>query len=78
MDQSSVSTVDKAIVTWHRIVEAFKHAYSLRTHLGDNNVGSQSFKDYVNTVRTRAVKTCEVYRISQMCKKDNLPIYLYT
>ena len=50
MDQSSVSTVDMATVTWHRIIEAFKHAYSLRTQLGDPNVGTESFKDYIKDV----------------------------
>ncbi|XP_053376277.1 glutathione hydrolase 1 proenzyme-like [Mercenaria mercenaria] len=42
-DISSVSTVDMATRTWHRIVEAFKHAFSLRSELGDSDIGSDEF-----------------------------------
>ena len=51
LDTSSVSTVDKALVTWHRVVEAYKHAYSLRTVLGDGDVGSDKFKTFIKEVR---------------------------
>ncbi|WAR01462.1 GGT1-like protein [Mya arenaria] len=44
----SVSTVPEATKSWHRMVEAFKHAYSLRTQLGDNHVGTPAFREYVN------------------------------
>ncbi|XP_052781988.1 glutathione hydrolase 1 proenzyme-like [Mya arenaria] len=44
----SVSTVPKAKRTWHRMVESFKHAYALRTQLGDNQVGTPAFRDYVD------------------------------
>ncbi|XP_053389957.1 glutathione hydrolase 1 proenzyme-like [Mercenaria mercenaria] len=46
-DNTSVSTVDKALETWHRIVESFKHAYSLRTELGDSDIGSDAFKTFI-------------------------------
>ncbi|KAL4223040.1 Gamma-glutamyltranspeptidase 1 [Mactra antiquata] len=47
-DSSSVSTPEVAITTYYRIVEAFKHAFALRTVLGDNDVGTEAFKSYVN------------------------------
>ncbi|XP_052214304.1 glutathione hydrolase 1 proenzyme-like isoform X1 [Dreissena polymorpha] len=43
----SVSNVAKATTTWHRVTEAMKHAYSLRTNLGDSTVGSDAFRTYV-------------------------------
>ena len=50
MSADSVSSVDAAVLTFHRIAEAFKHSYSLRTQLGDYSVGSDSFKEYVREV----------------------------
>ena len=46
----NMESIEEAGLTWHRITEAFKHAYSLRTQLGDYDIGSQSFKDYVAEV----------------------------
>jgi hypothetical protein len=47
---SSVLNADAAELTWHRIVEAFKHAFSLRSRLGDNDIGSTEFIDEVDEV----------------------------
>ncbi|XP_048747538.2 glutathione hydrolase 1 proenzyme-like [Ostrea edulis] len=46
----SVSTTDKSIVTWHRIVEAMKFAYAKRSSLGDPDKESQSFKDTIESL----------------------------
>ena len=46
----NMESIEDAGLTWHRITEAFKHAYSLRTQLGDYDIGSQSFRDYVAEV----------------------------
>ncbi|XP_052280993.1 glutathione hydrolase 1 proenzyme-like [Dreissena polymorpha] len=43
----SVSNVASATTTWHRVTEVFKHAFSVRQQLGDNNVGSEAFRTYV-------------------------------
>ena len=45
-----MASVDSAALTWHRITEAFKHAYSERTQLGDYDIGSDSFRNYVSDV----------------------------
>jgi len=50
MTPDSVSDVTKATLTWHRVTEAFKHAYSLRTQLGDYNIGSGAFRTYIESV----------------------------
>lgn len=34
-DKGDVSTVDDTILTYHRIIEAFKYAFAKRTELGD-------------------------------------------
>ena len=49
-DASSVKYVDNSALTFHRITEAFKHAYAQRTLLGDNDVGSDAFKTFVQDV----------------------------
>ena len=46
----AMKSVDNSALTWHRITEAFKHAYAQRTHLGDYDVGSDAFKNYVTEV----------------------------
>ena len=51
-----MNSVDNATLTWHRITEAFKHAYAQRTHLGDNDIGSDAFKNYVKDVGIFALK----------------------
>lgn len=43
-DETSISTTDQAVITWHRITEAFKHGSSVKYALGDNDVGSHDHK----------------------------------
>ena len=47
---SSVQTVDSAALTWHRMTEAYKHAFAERTKLGDPATGTSSFKHYIKQV----------------------------
>ncbi|KAL3872307.1 hypothetical protein ACJMK2_040240 [Sinanodonta woodiana] len=44
---TSIKTDQDATVFWHRVVEAFKHAYSQRTHLGDDDVENENFKSHI-------------------------------
>ncbi|WAQ97613.1 GGT7-like protein [Mya arenaria] len=66
----SVSTVPKAKRTWHRMVESFKHAYALRTQLGDNQVGTPAFRDYVDEVEKIIKK--KSWRNRMPCKRSGL------
>lgn len=43
--EDSISTEDKAALTWHRVVETFKFAFSKRSLLGDSDVEDKEFKD---------------------------------
>ncbi|KAL3857361.1 hypothetical protein ACJMK2_012037 [Sinanodonta woodiana] len=45
--ERSIANDRDAILFWHRVVEGFKHAYSLRTQLADDAVESDSFKQYI-------------------------------
>lgn len=45
MSADSLSTGDRAVETFHRIAEAFKHGFSVRTNLGDVDQEDQKFKD---------------------------------
>jgi hypothetical protein len=49
-DQSSVSTVEKSIETWHRITEAFKHTGAVKQYLGDNDICTDEVKDSIDEV----------------------------
>jgi len=35
MDNNSVSDIPSTVRTYHRIIEAYKHAFAMRTKLGD-------------------------------------------
>ncbi|XP_053376161.1 glutathione hydrolase 1 proenzyme-like [Mercenaria mercenaria] len=48
MSADSVSTGEKAVETYHRITEAFKHGFSVRTNLGDIDQEDQASKDKIN------------------------------
>lgn len=48
LNADSVSTGEMAVETFHRIAEAFKHGFSVRTNLGDTDQDSQEIKDNVN------------------------------
>ncbi|XP_060080228.1 glutathione hydrolase 1 proenzyme-like [Ylistrum balloti] len=43
-NDDSLSNREKKVLTWHRIVEAFKFAYGKRTHIGDSDVENDTFK----------------------------------
>jgi hypothetical protein len=47
MNADSVSTGEKAVETYHRITEAFKHGFSVRTNLGDMDQETQEDKDTI-------------------------------
>ncbi|OWF36580.1 gamma-glutamyltranspeptidase 1-like [Mizuhopecten yessoensis] len=43
-DEDSLSSREKKVLAWHRIVEAFKFAYGKRTQIGDSDVENATFK----------------------------------
>ena len=50
MNADSVSTGPKAVETYHRIAEAFKHGFSVRTNLGDMDQEDTEFKNTIKEV----------------------------
>ncbi|XP_060570735.1 glutathione hydrolase 1 proenzyme-like [Ruditapes philippinarum] len=56
-DQSSVSTVEKSIETWHRITEAFKHTGAVKQYLGDNDICTDEVKDSIDEMVRKARNT---------------------
>lgn len=45
LNADSLSTGAKAVETFHRMTEAFKHGFSVRTNLGDGDQEDQEFQD---------------------------------
>lgn len=41
----SLSSVDRKVTTWHRIIEAFKFAYAKRSKIGDGDVENAKFNE---------------------------------
>ena len=50
-NQQSISGTDNAILTWHRITEAFKFGFAKRTRLGDPDAETDDFKANISNVR---------------------------
>ena len=50
MTNESLSSESREIMTWHRIIEAFKFAYAKRTDLGDGDGEDEAFKQQLNKV----------------------------
>jgi len=55
MTADSFRNSEGAVETFHRVVEAFKHGFSVRTNLGDPDVESQQFKDDIATVSFKII-----------------------
>lgn len=50
MTADNLQNVDTTVETYHRIAEAFKHGFSVRSNLGDSDVEDQQFKDRIQEV----------------------------
>ncbi|XP_035828134.1 scoloptoxin SSD14 [Aplysia californica] len=48
MTSADLSTNEKTVLTYHRFIEAFKHAYAARSKLGSPYGETKSFKDEMN------------------------------
>ena len=59
--KDSISTTDKAITTWHRIIEAMKFAFAKRSSLGDLNVQSHEFNRTLYEVGSLEVNIWQLY-----------------
>lgn len=68
MTADSLQDVGTTVETYHRIAEAFKHGFSVRSNLGDSDVEDQQFKDRIQEVcltvklAFRRVETISAYR----------------
>ncbi|KAF7279318.1 hypothetical protein GWI33_007410 [Rhynchophorus ferrugineus] len=58
----SISNLNRTVLTYHRIIEAFKYAYAKRTELGDTNfvnisnlLNQLTSKEYADNIRSKIV-----------------------
>ncbi|KAK3589113.1 hypothetical protein CHS0354_017077 [Potamilus streckersoni] len=69
--ERSISTDKDAILFWHRVVEGFKHAYSLRTQIADDAVESESFKQYIKEL-IQNMTSLEYGQLKRLKIDDNI------
>lgn len=74
-NETSISSIERAILTDHRIVEAFKFAFAKRTELGDPEflpTNLVSFSDICRTCLTSIWSVSRVTRGFIMSRRDRL------